>query len=148
MPTPIPDAIAALLPLVASSLSRYLADDRLPNWVNALIAAVALLGAAIGCWLLAGNFTGNVQLSIAAIMGWVLFLMRGDMRLLLQFFDLVDSPLAKIVQAATTPAPAPATAVPSTPAPLDASQISTVNLPTVKPPQPLRLPTRPPTQGG
>lgn len=162
MPTPtIPDAIAALLPIIATALSRWLADDRFKPSTNALISGAALLFTALACWFLAGNFTGNWQASILTILAYVAFLMKGDLALLLQFFDLAGSPLAHTQSATSVPV------ANTTQGTIDIGQASTAKQPAAAPlpttpvpptanPQPLllgnqratRLPPRPPTTRG
>jgi len=137
-----PQAIAALLPLIATMLSSWLSQDRLPRFANALIALVALVMTALVCAVLAGNFTGNQQASLLAVLGYVAILMSGDLRVLYQFLVATPGPLA----AALAP-----------PQPLAPSPISTAKTP----PQPISFPSSqqsgpqqgsgmriPPTTGG
>ena len=102
-----PQAVAALLPLIATMLSSWLNQDRLPRVANALIAFVALIGTAGLCVLLAGNFTGNPQASLLAILGYVAILMNGDLHVLYQFLVALPGPLA-----ALPPAPPPTAKTP------------------------------------
>jgi len=96
MPTPtIPQSIAILLPFAASSIASWLSHDRLPGWANALIALFALVGTAVGAWLLAGNFTGNVATSVSAILLYVGVLMQGQLQVLQQFLLAAGSPLVQ-----------------------------------------------------
>ena len=107
MPTPtVPQSIAILLPFSASSIASWLSHDRLPGWANALIAFVALVGTAVGAWLLAGNFTGNVATSVSAILLYVGVLMQGQLQVLQQFLLAAGSPL---VHGSVAPVPATAT---------------------------------------
>jgi hypothetical protein len=101
----IPQGVAALLPLISTMLSGWLAQDRLPRWANALIALVALVGTAILCLVLAGNFTGNAQASVLAVLGYVALLMAGDLHTLYQFLVAVPSPLAAALVEGTPPDP-------------------------------------------
>ena len=128
-PTP-PQAIAALLPLLATMVSSWLSQDRLPRFANALIALVALVMTALVCAVLAGNFTGNQQASLLAILGYVAILMHGDLHVLYQFLVAAPGPLAAAL------APPPPLAAPPAP--------------TAKtPPQPISFPSSPqPPQGG
>ena len=141
----IPQQVAALLPLLATMLSGFFSHDRLPRGVNALIALIALVGTAIACLWLAGNFTGNAQASVLAVLGYVAILMNGDLRAIYLFLATAPSPLAALV----TPN-APTAAAPLAPA--SASSRSQVG------PQPIQFPVSqttpgnssggPPTTGG
>src|SRR5262249_39094074 len=71
----IPIAIAGFLPLLATGLSSWLADDKLKPGINALIALIAILLAATACELLAGNVTGDPATSFLGILGYVGVLM-------------------------------------------------------------------------
>lgn len=93
----IPVTIAALLPLLATVLSSWLADDHLAAGINALIALVAILVTATGCELLAGNFTGNVSVSFIGTLGYVGVLMNGDLSVLYMYLIAKPSPLSKPV---------------------------------------------------
>lgn len=106
----IPQAAAALLPFLATILSRWLADDRLKAGENAAIAAFFLLATAIVCAWLAGNFTGNAQASVLVVLSYVTYLMRGDLVTLLLFFDLAPSPMAN---ARFGPPPSPSRPAPT-----------------------------------
>lgn len=112
MPT-IPQSIAILLPFAASSIASWLSHDRLSGWANALIALFALVGTAVGAWLLAGNFTGNVATSVSAILLYVGVLMQGQLQVLQQFLLAAGSPL---VHGGAAPAAATAQRTPSAPA--------------------------------
>ena len=103
-----PQAIAALLPLFATSLSGWLSQDRLPKWANALIALVALIGTAFTCVLLSGNFTGNAQASTLLVLGYVALLMSGDLSMLRGFLVVSSGPLSPFAPA---PPPAPITPI-------------------------------------
>jgi hypothetical protein len=114
MPTPtVPQSVAILLPFAASSIASWLSHDRLPGWANALIALFALVGTAIGAWLLAGNFTGNVVTSVSAVLLYVGVLMQGQLQVLQQFLTASGSPLVRGI-AQTVPASASAMVAPST----------------------------------
>jgi len=123
-PVTIPLSIAAALPIVGQMLSSVLTDDRQKSGINALIAAFFLLAVAVGCALLAGNFTGNWTLDAGVIIAYCALLMRSSLGMLMQFFEMAPSPIANaifgkqptavappqasplIVQRASTPAPA------------------------------------------
>lgn len=92
-PPTIPLGIAAVLPLFATMLSSWLAQDQFPKFANALIAFVALVGTAIACVTLAGNFTGNAQVSILATLGYVAVLMQGDLSVLYEYLVSTQGPL-------------------------------------------------------
>ena len=140
----IPQQVAALLPLLATMLSGFFSHDRLPRSVNALIALIALVGTAIVCLLLAGNFTGNAQASVLAVLGYVAVLMNSDLRVLYTFLVTSPSPLVALMPNA------PTAAAPLVPA--SASSRSQVG------PQPIQFPISqttpgnssggPPTTGG
>src|SRR5579871_3942909 len=93
----IPQEVAALLPLLATMLSGFFSHDRLPRGVNALIALVALVATAVACLWLAGNFTGNAQASVLAVLGYVAILMNGDLHAIYLFLVTAPSPLAAMV---------------------------------------------------
>lgn len=88
----VPVAIAALLPWLALALSSWLSNDGLQPGINALIALLAILGAAIGCFLLAGNFTGNWAESVLAVLGYVGILLNGDLATLRDYLFNKRSP--------------------------------------------------------
>lgn len=120
----IPTTIAIALPILGQILSSLLTDDRQKPGVNAAIAAAFLLIVAILCAVLAGNFTGNLQESLLVVAAYVALLMRGSLAMLMQFFDLVPSPVAnalfgpppaQIVDSTPPVAPAPAALPPSLP---------------------------------
>ena len=102
--------LVAILPLIATVLSGWLSQDRLPRAANALIALIALIGTALLCAFLAGNFTGNAQASLLAVLGYVALLMNGDLRVLYQFLVALPGPLA-----ALAPVPTPAAKTPPGP---------------------------------
>ncbi len=122
----IPQQVAALLPLFATLISGFFSHDRLPRWANALIALIALVATAVVCLWLAGNFTGNAQASVLAVLGYVAILMNGDLRAIYTFLVTVPSPLAALA----TPQTAAASLVPAS-----ASSRSQVG------PQPIQFPT-------
>ena len=86
-----------MLPLLATMLSGFFSHDRLPRGVNALIALVALVATAVACLWLAGNFTGNAQASVLAVLGYVAILMNGDLHAIYLFLVTAPSPLAAMV---------------------------------------------------
>lgn len=114
MPTPtVPQSVAILLPFAASSIASWLSHDKLPGWANALIALVALVGTAVGAWLLAGNFTGNVATSVSAVLLYVGVLMQGQLQVLQRFLTASGSPLMQ-GSVRVVPASAPAMIAPPT----------------------------------
>lgn len=91
----IPTAIAAILPLLATIISSWLADDKLTRGVNALIALAALLVAAILCeWLAGGLIPANPAGSFIGILAYVGVLMSGDLSTLYQYLVYKPSPVA------------------------------------------------------
>lgn len=88
----VPVAIAALLPWLALALSSWLSNDGLQPGINALIALCAILATAIGCFFLAGNFTGNWAESILAVLGYVGILLNGDLSTLRDYLFNKRSP--------------------------------------------------------
>ena len=91
----IPTAIAAILPLLATIISSWLADDKLTRGVNALIALAALLVAAVLCeWLAGGLIPGNPTASFIGILAYVGVLMSGDLSTLYQYLVYKPSPVA------------------------------------------------------
>src|SRR5579885_249362 len=93
----IPDALAAILPIVGEILTRVLADDRQKAGINALIAGAFLVLCATGCALLAGNFTGDPATSAGIVIAYCTLLMRGSLGTLMQFFGLAPSPAANLL---------------------------------------------------
>jgi predicted PurR-regulated permease PerM len=104
----LPQTVAMALPFLATMISSWLSQDRLPRLANALIALVAIAITAICCVVLAGNFTGNLRTSVMATLGYVAILMQGDLRVLYQFLVDAPGPLA----AALAPEPPPAAKTP------------------------------------
>lgn len=103
----LPTAIAAGLPWFATFLSAFLASDRFKPGVNAVIAAIAILTTATVCTILAGDFTGNAQVSFLAIIGYVMLLMHGDLHLLYHYMaSNVTSPIDLLLGPPDPPAPA------------------------------------------
>lgn len=100
----IPTTIAAILPLIATMLSSWLADDKLAPGINALIALIAILFTATLCEWLDGNFTGNVAASFLAILGYVGVLMAGDFSVLYSYLVATPSPLNRVVEGSVAPA--------------------------------------------
>lgn len=101
----IPTTIAAILPLLATMLSSWLADDHLAPGINALIALMAILATATACELLGtGLIPGNPAGTALAIAGYVGVLMAGDLSVLYQYLVAKPSPVS--------PKPAPANANP------------------------------------
>lgn len=91
----IPTAIAAILPLLATIISSWLADDKLARGVNALIALVALLVAASLCeWLAGGLIPGNPTASFIGVLAYIGVLMNGDLSTLYQYLMYKPSPVA------------------------------------------------------
>lgn len=117
----VPVSIAAGLPLLATLLSAFLADDGFKPGVNALIAALALLLTAIACVLLSASIPVTWPLRIIAVLAYVGILMNGDLSVLYQYLVVKPSPFV--------PRPAPANANP------------------VRIPTPIVMPSLPP-QGG
>lgn len=106
----IPQDIAVALPIAGQILVSLLIDDRLKPAINALIASAFLLACAAGCAALAGNFTGNWTADLALVVAYCALLMRGSLAVLIQFFELVPSPIASALfgkQPVPVPAPAP-----------------------------------------
>src|SRR5207244_773329 len=92
---PIPQSIAALLPILVTMLSSYLTHARLPPWLNALIAALAILLTSVACIWLSGNFTGNIEASVGLVLSYVAFFMRNDFAVLVQYLQAAASPVQK-----------------------------------------------------
>jgi hypothetical protein len=109
-PVTIPLSIAAALPFAGQIASSLLTDDRQKPAINALIAAVFLLLVAVVCYLLTGNFTGNVASSIVIIIAYCALLMHGSLGTLMQFFEVAPSPLANAIFGKPTTQPVPAAA--------------------------------------
>lgn len=94
----IPTTIAAILPLLATMLSSWLADDHLAPGINALIALVAILATATACELLAnGIIPGNPAASFVGVAGYVGVLMAGDLGVLYQYLVAKPGPLVRSV---------------------------------------------------
>jgi hypothetical protein len=127
----IPQGVAALLPFAATMISSWLSHLKLPNWANALIALVFLVGTAVGSLFLAGNITGNLQASILLVLGYVFVLMNGDLKTLTQFLLYAPSPLAALVPITPTApssvvVPQPAVVTPALPQPLSVAAMNTM----------------------
>lgn len=102
----IPQDAAFVLPLIAAGLTHWISSDRLPSWANALIATLFLVGTAILCAWLSGTFLLNSpQASVLAVLGYVVLLMRGSLKMILMYLESIKSPFD---------GPAPANANPVT----------------------------------
>lgn len=101
----VPASIAVVLPFIVAVLTSILKDDKLPAWLNALIAFVALLGTSIACEYLTGGFDNHSSLIIVTgILAYVVYLLRNDYQTLLQFLYVKNSPVAPSTPASTSPA--------------------------------------------
>ena len=96
MSTPsIPDAIAALLPLLATILSAQLASNHFRPAVNAIISLLAILATAVACELLSADIPASWPLRLAGVLAYVAVLMHGDLHSLYDYLVASPSPVAK-----------------------------------------------------
>src|SRR5262245_10736277 len=86
--------LVMLLPLISAIIVHGLKSDRLPAWKNAVIAAAFLIVTAALCaWLGDGFIPGNVRGSILAVIGYVVLLMNGALRTIMEYFEELRSPM-------------------------------------------------------
>jgi hypothetical protein len=138
---PIPTAIAALLPLLATILSSWLNDDKFKPGVNALIAAVFVLLTAVGCELLSASIPVSWTLRLVGVLVYVGVLMAGDLSVLYQYLVYKPSPLSSALGGPTAPTSTQTVTTSAVPA----SVPTPITLPVGSTPVPQRASAQPPT---
>ena len=87
----VPTTIAALVPLIGTSLSALFITDKLSSKQNALIALAAILIVSIACELLTlTSETGNKAAWFLGTLAYVAVFMRGDLGILYNSLLSVD----------------------------------------------------------
>lgn len=83
-----------ILPWLGAGLVHFLKGQRLPTWLNALIAGVFLVAISVACAWLGNDFIpGNVRASILVVVGYVVVLMNGALHIIMQYFEELTSPI-------------------------------------------------------
>lgn len=101
----LPTTLTILLPLIVTILTGLLSHDSLPEWSNALIAAVVVLGLSVVGALLDQSLTPNLVTDFIVIAGYSAALMASPvLKPLYQWLSVnTPSPLTALAKPVVPP---------------------------------------------
>ena len=79
--------LAIAVPLIGTTLPGILSQDRLPDWANAIMSGLAVVGISIASGLLASRFVGNVYADAGVFVAILSSMLAGPLKPLTPFLQ-------------------------------------------------------------